>query len=53
MPFRFQAQDDIPYATVVILLTPDEWKRVREHDLPWPETLGPLESFESLDDEST
>jgi len=39
LPFRFgpNATEGVPYASVVILLSPEDWERVKRGDLELPE----------------
>jgi hypothetical protein len=42
LPFRFAPRDDldIPYASVVVLLSPDDWQRVQNGELQLPDGWG-------------
>jgi hypothetical protein len=41
LPFRFAPEPpDVPYPSVVILLSPGDWERVRTHELDLPEAFG-------------
>lgn len=42
LPFRFAPRNDldIPYASVLVLLSPDDWKRVERGELRLPEGWG-------------
>jgi len=41
LPFRFSADPpDVPYPSVVILLGPGDWERIKEHELELPDTFG-------------
>jgi len=42
LPFRFSADPpDVPHETVVVMLSPDDWKR--RDDLDWPDGFENLE----------
>lgn len=44
LPFRFAADPpEVPYESVVILLSPGDWKLVQERTLALPEGFTPLE----------
>ncbi|MFB6262069.1 MAG: hypothetical protein ABEL76_00400 [Bradymonadaceae bacterium] len=47
-PFRFQKQKDVPYETVLVLLSPDEWESAEAEKLEWPEELQPVTEFERI-----
>jgi hypothetical protein len=41
LPFRFSPDPpEVPYSSVVILLGPGDWKRIKAHELDLPETFG-------------
>lgn len=41
LPFRFAADPpDVPYASLVILLGPGDWQRVRARELELPDVFG-------------
>ncbi len=41
LPFRFSPDPpDVPYPSVVILLAPGDWERIKAHELDLPETFG-------------
>jgi hypothetical protein len=50
LPFRFAARPDqgIPYASVVILLSEDEWERVRRGELRLPEGWGAPDKLKKI-----
>jgi hypothetical protein len=46
MPFRFSAQDDIPFATVLVLLSPKEWEQLQwGGEIEWPDKLKSIDEF--------
>lgn len=41
LPFRFTPDPpDVPYPSVIILLGPGDWKRLKERELDLPESFG-------------
>ncbi len=50
LPFRFGARADqgIPYPSVVVLLSPEEWEQLSAGKLQLPATWGPVEALVEL-----
>jgi hypothetical protein len=49
LPFRFSPDPpDVPYQSVVILVSPGDWKRVVDGDLQLPETFGVVAELERI-----
>lgn len=49
LPFRFSPDPpDVPFHSVVILLSPGDWERVRAGDLKLPATFGSVAELERI-----
>lgn len=49
LPFRFSPDPpDVPYHSVVILVSPGDWERVTLGDLSLPDAFGRLEDLERI-----
>lgn len=49
LPFRFSPDPpDVPFHSVVILLSPGDWERVRSGDLKLPATFGTVAELERI-----
>jgi hypothetical protein len=49
LPFRFTPDPpEVPYPSVVILLGPGDWDRVRNGELRLPETFGKVDDLERI-----
>ncbi len=55
LPFRFREQPDsgIPYPTTVVLVSLDDWERVKSGELSLPDSWGKPDSFTPLDEEAS
>lgn len=50
LPFRFAPRPDlgVPYASVVVLLSEDDWHRVEQGDLSLPDGWGQLDALQAI-----
>ncbi len=50
LPFRFAPRPDmgIPYASVIVLLSEDEWERVRRGELQLPQGWGAPDGLKKI-----
>lgn len=50
LPFRFAAQpsEGVPYPSTVILLSLEEWQRVKAGELSLPDSWGPLDTLKRI-----
>ena len=50
LPFRFAPRPDlgVPYASVVVLLSEDDWHRVEQGDLSLPEGWGQPDALQAI-----
>jgi hypothetical protein len=50
LPFRFAARPDlgVPYASVVVLLSEDDWRRIERGELELPQGWGRPEALKKI-----
>lgn len=49
LPFRFTSDPpDVPYPSIVILLGPGDWARVRKGELQLPPSFGKVDELERI-----
>jgi hypothetical protein len=50
LPFRFTPRPDlgVPYESVIVLLSPEDWQAVRAGHLPLPAGWGTVEDLEKI-----
>lgn len=53
LPYRFapRAKEGVPYASVLILLSPAEWEKVKSGELELPEGWPPADKFVALEEQ--
>ncbi len=48
VPFRFAERDDVPFPTVLVLLSPGEWEDVQNGAIDWPRELNEPGDFRPI-----